>query len=198
MKLVPMLANTRAFKALRRLRLPAQHLTPKHLTFLEAPQWSNLRELDLSENEVRAAGIESVAALPSIRVLTLRGSSIDDAAIASLLKAPFFSSLTALDLGMGFEVSDGSAQNIALAATSLERFELGNLTDAGAFAIAQSPSMSRLKSLHAGPAVGIKAARALIDSPHLQNLRSLTGLSLLPQRLASEHMARRATGSSLA
>ncbi len=130
-----------------------QFLTDDALqALLAAADLRNMTALFLGLCRLTLPGLEALAAAPGLAGLTrlvLSQSHLSDAAVAALVRAPAFR-LQALDL----------ARN--------------QITDAGARALAASPSLRRLRDLdvHSNPLTD-EGFRALVQSPNLADLTRL-------------------------
>lgn len=166
---------------------PSQHVSLADV--LACPELPRLRELDLSNLYVRAAAVEQLAACPavtSLRLLDLSRSWIGLRGMAALTSSAHLSQLKVLLLsgsgaGEGL-VGDAGCARLAAAplAAHLEELDLSSegLSDAGACALADGPSLRNLKTLRLdrNPALTDAGFAALFRSRHLLRLEALSFL----------------------
>jgi uncharacterized protein (TIGR02996 family) len=130
--------------------------------FLAAADLRHLTGLSLNLCRLTITGLEALAAAPGLAGLSglnLHGNNLNDGAVAALVRAPAFR-LEALDLTRN------------------------QITDAGARALAASPSLAGLRKLSLwGNQLTDEGFRALVQSPHLVALTHLeVGLYGMPSR----------------
>jgi hypothetical protein len=166
--------------------------TDELFALADAPHAANVRELILRENPVTTEGLARVIDAPNwgaLRALDFdRLAPRGDCIAQALAERPGFAKVRALDLFMTCVTHEGAR---ALAesphAAGLEVLRIGGpdftFTENGlplpddyaiAVAVAGSAHLRNLKELDLSHRrIGIAGLRALVDSPHLQNLRRL-------------------------
>ncbi len=135
---------------LRSLDLSGNRIATEQLTrLLAAPALSMLEDLDLSDNNLRAAGVAAIAAaaLPQLRSLHLLRTQPEVAGIRALAGSGLLRGLRSLTLGEN------------------------NLPPTAAATLAASPGVAELRVLDVREnRLGDDGAAALAGSPHLRNL----------------------------
>ncbi len=146
-----------------------------------SPNLDGLTDLDLGDNALGTAEVEALASSPSLAGLArldLGDNGLTDAAALALAASPRLARLTTLVLG-GNDFSDSAVRVLARSplARGLTRLGLagsGEMTDAGARALAASPALAGMVWLDLSQSqVGDGGARALAESSHLGRLASL-------------------------
>jgi hypothetical protein len=130
-----------------------------------------LRTLDLGHNYLRAEGVRMLcdaAWAGSLTWLSLTRNYLDDAAVFALAESGRFTRLRTLHLA-GNHID-------------VENEDLACVTDAGAVALAQSPSLARLRQLTLShTAVSALGAISVLEGPHWRLSRlGLAGCDLSP------------------
>jgi hypothetical protein len=172
-----------------------------------SPHLGNLRHLDLDYNDVGAAGAEALACSRGLSLLSLdvsRNSLGDEGARAlasglrglkaldaslnglgaegarALAESPLLADLVTLNLALN-QISDAGAAALAgsAGAATLRHLALYNnpIGEDGARALAASAHLGQLRTLDVGPGLPDDAVVALVDSPGLPNLISLSNYS---------------------
>ncbi len=176
------LALSAALTRLARLSLPRADIGPEGARFLaSSPNVEHLATLDLSINSLGNEGTTELFTAPRLgrlKELYLSFNSIGPAGVRALATSPALAELTRLDLSanpLGPEGAQALAQSQHL--DRLRWLNLGGgaqLRDAGAAALARSPSLANLSHLGLqSSTIGPEGVRALADSPHLSRLASL-------------------------
>jgi len=153
-------------------RLTAEQLHP----LLAAPALSAVEELNLGDNNLRAAGLDTLAAarLPNLRTLHLLRTQPQESAVHELARSDLFAGLRSLSLGEN-NLPPSAAASLAggPGAANLRVLDLreNRLGDAGAATLAESPHLRNLLHLDlAANGVEDAGAAALVESPHLGGL----------------------------
>jgi uncharacterized protein (TIGR02996 family) len=135
------------------LRLDWNHLdAPGIVGLIDGVEWSELTELDLRHCGINRAALAYMARdgqLPSLTRVSLRGNLVDANTLGDMLRAPFASGLSHLDLSNNRLASDGLR---LIAAGKLPRLRwlsvAGNNIRAGGFtALVRSESLPRLTTV---------------------------------------------------
>jgi uncharacterized protein (TIGR02996 family) len=162
---------------LRVLDLSGNRLTAEQLGRLAgAPALSAVEELDLSDNNLRAAGVRAVAGanLPHLRSLRLLRTQPEEGGVRALTGSALLGELRSLTLG-GNNLPPAAADVLAAspAVSNLRVLDLreNRLGDAGAAALAASPHLRNLVHLDLSTnLVEDDGADSLAGSPHLGGL----------------------------
>jgi uncharacterized protein (TIGR02996 family) len=161
---------------LKRLDLSNNRLTAETIQQLVAsPAVQALEELDVSDNNLRVAGLTALAggALPNLRSLRLLRSQPQEEGVAALAASPLFGGLRSLSLGGG-NLGPSAVTAVATApADNLRVLDLhdNRVEDRGAVTLADSPHLANLVLLDlAETHIGDAGAAALAESPHLGGL----------------------------
>jgi uncharacterized protein (TIGR02996 family) len=162
---------------LESLDLSGNRLTAELVArLLAAPAASTVADLDLSDNNLGAAGVRAIAAadLPHLRSLHLLRTRPEEDGVRALAEAGFLAGLRGLTLG-GNILPPSAARVLARApdAPGLRLLDLrdNRLGDSGAAALADSPRLQNLVYLDlAENGIEDRGADALAESPHLDGL----------------------------
>jgi uncharacterized protein (TIGR02996 family) len=153
-------------------RLTAEQLGP----LLAAPALAAVEELNLSDNNLRAAAVGTIAVadLPRLRSLHLFRTQPEEAGVHALAHSELFAGLRGLSLG-GNNLPPSVAASLAAGpgAANLRVLDLrdNRLGDAGATTLAESPHLRNLVHLDlASNLIEDDGAEALADSAHLGGL----------------------------
>jgi len=138
----------------------------------------NLQELNFCFSPIANFGLNAIAEaeLPSLKSLWLIGSQVGADGLAAVVNSPSLQHLSEMSVG-GRTV--GSREAAAIASAKVPRlkhldFELAEIGNQGAVAIAQSPGMANLEELRlVDNNIGPEGAEAVAASPHLRKLREL-------------------------
>ncbi len=160
-------------------KLPRQSAEPI-LRFLESPAFSTIHTLNLSRNNLGAAGVEALAGSPElsrIGSLSLAGNPIGGQSMKELARSPNLSGLTRLDLSEA-QLSMVDARGLAQSSSLHQLKELllndNSIGDAGLRALSNAERLRTLRKLDvAENRFHQEGIRALADSPHLTDLQFL-------------------------
>jgi uncharacterized protein (TIGR02996 family) len=183
------LAGSRHFPRLLALNLSLNGIGPTGVAALDAPLFSRLRQLDLSNNRLGLQGVRLLAGsvhLQHLTTLRLGGwhSSVGSEEVAALTSSPHLTGLTHLQLGGNGVVYPDTGIGPTGAAALASASSLANLTtlelpansvgDEGSAALAASPHLLRLAHLDlSSNGIGSAGATALASSPSLASLATL-------------------------
>ena len=146
------LAACPLFQHVRRLDLQSNVMRNADIAALvQSPHFGNLRILNASENSIGIAGCEAMrdAEFPALRQFLISSNPIKARGLAALRAASWFSRLEGLHVnGCG-------------------------LTPDNVLALVADPAVAGLRELNVGNGFGEPVARAILDSPHLANLKRL-------------------------
>jgi Ran GTPase-activating protein (RanGAP) involved in mRNA processing and transport len=167
-------------------------------------QLTSLTSLNLSYNNIGAAGAEALAqstTLTNLTSLDLTYNNIGPGAAAALAQSTTLTNLTSLDLSsnnIGDDGAEGLAQSTTLTnLTSLDLFS-NDIGAGGAVALARSTTLTNLTSLDlAYNNIGAAGAEALARSTTLTNLTSLNLVSNNIGDDGAEALARSTTLTNL-
>jgi uncharacterized protein (TIGR02996 family) len=172
---------------LQHLDLTSNQIGVRGATDLAAARLPTLRSLRIEANPIKDRGLLALALAdwPALEHLDAMQCGLRRTGVVGLAESPLVRRLTVLQLTSNRDVPpDGW---LALARAPLERMtrlDLSNptVTDEVVEALAANPALAHLRILHMGGApLTDRAARAVLDSPHL---RGLTRLRLSDQRLS--------------
>lgn len=165
---------------LRSLDLGQQRISPEAARAFGSERFAGLRRLDVWGNPLGDEGAAALVAahLDDLEELELATCKLTAAGVEALSRAAFFPRLRRL----GLRYNDGLGPGVAAAlvrATSLQSLALGRagIGDDGLEVLAGSPSMKQLRDVDLfGNAIGPRGVHALVSSPHLTALTTVTGL----------------------
>ena len=123
------------------IQLESQPVTDDDLAKLLGATSLRILLIDNPKSHITAAGLKHISSLPKLEHLRLRGSGIDDAALAELAK---IQSLKILNLPQGQFTDDGLTQLKSLSNLIQLRFKAEHVTDAGMQTLAEFPALARL------------------------------------------------------
>lgn len=182
---------------LKKLDLSNNRLTAETIAgFVSSPAATTLEELDLSDNNLGAAGATAIAGgtLPDLRALHLLRTRPQEEGVAALATSPLFAELRSLALG-GNNLGPTAVTAIANApADNLHALDLSDnrVGDRGAVTLASAPRLAGLVSLDlAETRIGDSGAEALASSPHLDGLIYLNLYGNLISEDAQERLRER-------
>ena len=168
---------------MRVLNLAGNDLGSAGVAALAAAPLGNLRRLNLQSCKLRDASACALAKAPldNLTWLYLLHNNIDSRGVIALARSPHLAQLTYLDLSVYLaEVGAGDAGAEALAGSpsmsNLEHLGLveNSVGDAGALALARSPHLTRLRRLNlCHNQVADRGALALAGSPNLEGIAVL-------------------------
>lgn len=144
-----------------------------------SPHLGNLRQFNLCFSPLGDPGLFALAEadMPSLQSLWLIGSLVGARGLAALVSSRSLSNLSEVSVG-GRTVGPREAEAIASAPVPRLKhldFELAEVGDRGAIAVARSPGMADLEVLRLEDnKVGPEGAEAVAASPHLRKLRELS------------------------